>query len=106
MVKFKYTEIANSENLRDRVLRTLVLNFIDSDSWKDDVDFAPENDEYELKLTVTGNYEINLNTEKLIEWMMEYGIELEQENRKLKDKLSNIRSKVCEFIDEEKDDSQ
>lgn len=101
MIQFKYGEISYSEDSRDKMLKALVLNFMNTSEFKNDKTFAPENDEYELKLTIKGNYEIDLNIEKLLQWMMQYGQEIEQENRQLKDKLNSIRSKVNQFIDEE-----
>lgn len=102
MIQFNYNEIKNNRNDRNDTLRWLVLNFVkENDLLKQDNNFAPEDGNFELRLTVKGNYEMDLDVEKLLKKLINHGKELEEENRELKDKLNNIRYKINQFIDEE-----
>lgn len=103
-MKFNYKDIALSKkNLKGdlAILQMLIHHFM-SDDFKNETDeFATEDGNYELKLTVVGKTEKQLDVSKLIKWMSSYGEDLEKENQKLNDSISNIRWKINNVIDEE-----
>lgn len=98
-MKFKYEDIRLNKELEGElsVLRYLIHKLIPLNT----DNFATDNGEYELKLTLTGNKEVELDVPKLLKLIDNYGKETEKENEKLKSIVYSIRSNINGFIDNE-----
>jgi len=98
-MKFKYEDIRLNKELEGElaVLRYLIHKLLPLNT----DNFATDNGEYELKLTLTGNKEVELDIPKLLKLIDNYGKETEKENEKLKSIVYSIRSNINGFIDNE-----
>lgn len=93
-VNYEIIETTKSEDIKSEIIWHMLHSFVDTDEWVLDKDFAVH--EYEFEFKIKGKYDVKMNVEKFVDFIMEFNKDLIDEVNELRETMDKI-NKISEI---------